>query len=94
MKISYLSLFTTSIKRNIKSVFQFRCVNVAFIVILLMFTISSSAVAFVVNEISYTLLSSTKKTVEVVSGSMKYFGNVNIPSTIVYNNVTYTVVSV
>ncbi|GAB1416380.1 leucine-rich repeat domain-containing protein [Paludibacter sp.] len=59
-----------------------------------MFTISSSAVAFVVNEISYTLLSSTKKTVEVVSGSMKYFGNVNIPSTIVYNNVTYTVVSV
>ena len=65
-----------------------------FTVLLLLCSMAASAQNFEVDGIYYNITSSTNKTVEVKSGTNKYTGDVVIPESVVYNDVTYSVTSI
>ena len=55
--------------------------------------LASAADAVKIDGVYYTLIAKAKKA-QVTSGAEKYTGNVTIPSTVVYNDVTYDVVAI
>lgn len=55
-------------------------------------TITTSAYGFVVDGIRYNIISDVDNTCEVTDGD--YYGTINIPSTVVYDNTRYTVTSI
>ena len=55
---------------------------------------STVTFAFVDNGIYYKILSEADMTVEIFGGSVKYTGDVVIPESVTYNDVTYSVVSI
>ena len=65
-----------------------------FTALLLLCSVVASAQNFEVDGIYYNITSSTDKTVEVKSGTNKYTGDVVIPESVVYNDVTYSVTSI
>ena len=65
-----------------------------FTALLLLCSSVAFAQKFEVDGIYYNITSSTDKTVEVKSGTNKYTGDVVIPESVVYNDVTYSVTSI
>lgn len=57
-------------------------------------TMGAWAYDFEADGIYYGITSATDKTVEVVSGSAKYSGDVTIPATVTYGGITYRVTAI
>ena len=60
----------------------------------LMASASASAADFIVDGIAYNIIDKESRTVGVRSNNHAYSGDINIPSTVVYNNDIYTVTSI
>jgi hypothetical protein len=67
--------------------------KLSFLVILLLASSMSFAQQFVVNGVQYNMLTGTTN-VEVIGNTTEYTGNITIPSTLPYNNVSYSVTSI
>ena len=65
-----------------------------FTALLLLGSTVVSAYDFEVDGIYYNIIDNTNKTVGVTSGTTKYAGNVVIPESVTYNNITYSVASI
>ena len=65
-----------------------------FTALLLLCTTVATAQDFVVGGISYNILSSEGKTVEVAGGVNEYAGSVSIPESVAYNGITFCVTSI
>ena len=62
--------------------------------LLSLYTLAVNAADFVVNGIAYNALSLTELTCEVTSNSTPYSGNIEIPTTVSYQNRTFTVTGI
>lgn len=67
--------------------------------LLLLFTVVltpflSYGLSFEIGKVLYTVTNSSKRTVEVSNNGRPAYGNLEIPSTVTYNNVTYTVTGI
>ena len=70
------------------------CFKTVMLVVAWCCTMGAWAYDFEADGIYYGITSATDKTVEVVSGSARYSGDVTIPATVTYGGITYRVTAI
>ena len=80
-------------KQSISSINNMKktCFKTVMLVVAWCCTMGAWAYDFEADGIYYGITSATDKTVEVVSGSARYSGDVTIPATVTYGGITYRV---